>query len=768
LKRSQSSQESLFRFGVGVMRDETAKRMGPTSPPSPTAGGEKEARVVAQPYEFGPFRLEPAERRLSRNGDAVVITPKAFDTLHLLVRNHGHLVEKDEFLNKLWPDTFVEEGSLSNNIFLLRKALGDSTEDPKYIETVPGRGYRFIAEIATNGTDTTSPLRGVPMTPSLVVLSPSPTTPVPSTRRKLMAWPFVAGIICVGLAAFAYAKWRQRPESLPIVAVPLTAFPGWADYPAISPDGSRVAFEWTGEQDFTAFDLYVKTIGNENLLRLTKDPAVHLAPTWSPDGTQIAFQRVAKNGGGIYVVPAQGGAVRKLRSTNASFDRSMHVSWSPNGKTIAFADSPFPGGHKRLQLLSLETLQSTPIEHDDKCVEEVLPAFSPDGKQLAYACSLSSREGEFGLSIATADGRVPRIIKESSGWLKALEWLPDSRTLLFAESHTGAEHVLLRELDLAKGSVRERMVGADSPFSEAFSVNGGRLAYVVDSSAKNNIWRGDLVDRSAPPVKLISTTRDQFCPKYSPDGRHVAFGSNRGGPPEIWISDSDGQNVIQLSNLRALATGSPAWSPDSRKVAFDSRSKTPDGLIRADVFIVDIVEKTPRKLITNTPGAFNPSWSHDGKWIYFVGGSDDAAGERIYRVSPEGGKSEVLTSARGYWPLESPDGQTLYFAQNSATSFTLHMASLNPTGTESRVEGVPPLSFLANWDIVQSGVYFFPMDDILTLNYFDFSTRKVRPIFKISGGGAFPGLSVSPDGRYILYPELDDYHSDIMLIENFH
>ncbi|HKW31397.1 MAG TPA: hypothetical protein VJN92_00215 [Candidatus Acidoferrum sp.] len=173
-------------------------------------------------------------------------------------------------------------------------------------------------------------------------------------------------------------------------------------------------------------------------------------------------------------------------------------------------------------------------------------------------------------------------------------------------------------------------------------------------------------------------------------------------------------------------------------------------------------------MITNTPGAFAPSWSHDRKWIYFAGGSDDATGERIYRIPPQGGKSEVLTNARGYWPRESLDGQTLYFAANSGSSFTLHMASLNPTGTESRVEGMPVLAFVASWDIVPGGVYFFPSDDILTLNYFDFSARKGRPVFKISGGGAFPGLSVSPDGRYILYPELDDYRSDIMLVENFY
>jgi Tol biopolymer transport system component/DNA-binding winged helix-turn-helix (wHTH) protein len=764
------------------MSDETGRRAGSKNIHEALfAATGAFGKDTAERYEFGPFRLEPAERKLWRRNEVVVLTPKAFDTLVLLVRNSGHLLEKDELIRALWPDSFVEEGNLTNNISLLRKALGD---DPPYVETVPKRGYRFIGAVRqlpcpparyqekTQLEFTGPATHGSALGAAPVALSPSilPTPPIVAAflpSRKLAAW-VSAGAVCIAVGTLAYLKWREPNPVQPLAAVPLTALPGWADFPAISPDGSRVVFEWTGEQHFTAFDLYVKTIGNENLLRLTNDPAVHLAPTWSPDGSQIAFQRVSTEGGGIYIVPAQGGPVRKLRSTNASFDRSMHVSWSPDGKTIAFADSPFPGGHKRLQLLSLKTLQSTPIEHDEKCVEEVLPAFSPNGEQLAYACSLASRVGEFGLSVVTAEGRAPRMIRETSGWMKGLEWQADGKALLFSENHTGVEHEVLRELNVANGSVRDRLVGLDSAFSDDFSAKAGRLAFVVNSGVKSNIWRGDLLDPKAPPVKLISTTRDQFCPKYSPDGRHVAFASNRGGPPEIWMSDPAGQNVVQLSNLRGMATGSPAWSPDSRKVVFDSRIKTPEGQIRADVYIVDIVERVPRKLSTDTPGAFNPSWSHDGKWIYFAGGSDDAAGERICRVSPGGGKSEVLTNGRGYWPLESPDGQTLYFAENSGISFTLHTASLNPTGTESRVDGVPPLSFLANWDIIQGGVYFFPMDDILTLNYFDFSTRKVRPIFKISGGGAFPGLSVSPDGRYILYPELDDYRSDIMLVENFH
>src|ERR1700758_4273064 len=111
---------------------------------SPAFPRDTTLRQTPEFYEFGPFRLEPNERRLLRGGEIVALTPKAFDTLHLLVRNSGHLLEKDELIRVLWPDTFVEEGSLSNNIFLLRKALGEGVA---YIETVPRRGYRFVGAV---------------------------------------------------------------------------------------------------------------------------------------------------------------------------------------------------------------------------------------------------------------------------------------------------------------------------------------------------------------------------------------------------------------------------------------------------------------------------------------------------------------------------------------------------------------------------------------------------------------------------------------------
>src|SRR6185436_18943177 len=105
------------------------------------------ARQSKQLYEFGQFCLDPRERLLMRDGDTIPLTPKAFDMLLSLVENSGRLLEKEELMRTLWPDSFVEEGSLAQNISLLRRALGDSQEEQKFIETVPRRGYRFIASV---------------------------------------------------------------------------------------------------------------------------------------------------------------------------------------------------------------------------------------------------------------------------------------------------------------------------------------------------------------------------------------------------------------------------------------------------------------------------------------------------------------------------------------------------------------------------------------------------------------------------------------------
>src|ERR1700751_510655 len=205
------------------MSDETGRRVG-----SKTIGQTLFAvaghlgQDRAELYEFGPFRLEPAERKLRRGNEVVVLTPKAFDTLVLLVRNSGHLLEKDELIRALWPDSFVEEGNLTNNISLLRKALGD---DPPYVETVPKCGYRFTGAVrqlpcppAQRQEKTQFELAGpathgsasgaAPAALSPSILPPPPTVAAFLPLRKLAAW-LSAVAVCIAVATLAYLKWRR-------------------------------------------------------------------------------------------------------------------------------------------------------------------------------------------------------------------------------------------------------------------------------------------------------------------------------------------------------------------------------------------------------------------------------------------------------------------------------------------------------------------------------------------------------------------------------
>jgi Tol biopolymer transport system component/DNA-binding winged helix-turn-helix (wHTH) protein len=734
-------------------------------PPSLFRSMSKNSQSASAVIRFGPFDADLQTQELRKHGVRLRLPGQSFQILKMLLERPGSLITREELCQALWPsDTFVDfDHSLNAAVNRLREALGDSADEPRLVETLPRRGYRFIGEVARpTAAPEPSGATQVSTFPATAEVLPSAYTRW--TRHRIGA-SLPAAAICIFLAMFIFLRWRNRSESLAFAAVPFTALPGWAGFPAFSPDGSRIAFAWNEAPGDPSKDtnLYVKKIGSENLLRLTSHSSELIAPAWSPDGKQIAFQRLFKGEGGIYVVPAEGGPERKLRSTHASFGLSMNISWSPDGKSIAFADSPVSGGHRRLHLLSVETLESSQIEHDEKCQEEGLPVFSHDGKQLAYVCFPAL--GDFALSIATSAGIAPRLIKAFSGFLEGLEWTGDNKKLIFSHTQTGDAYGTLSELTIADGSVRDLPVGRRA-VSLTLDAKGDRMAFTVESGANDNIWRGDLLHPQTPQVKLISTTRDQACPQYSPDGKHIAFASNRGGPNEIWMSDPDGTNVVRLTDLKNIVTGSPSWSPDSTKIVFDSRTETQSGQHHADLYIVDVAERVPRKLSTGTDQASVPFWSHDGKWIYFMGGGDDAGGERIQRVAPVGGRAQVVSSARGYGPQESFDGRWAYFAHGGST-WTLQMASLNPTGTESRVEGMPPLSFGANWTLVREGVYFFPAEAPRTLSYFDFATKRARPVFK-AGGGVFLGTSVSPDGRYILYAQFDDARSDIMLVNDFH
>ena len=256
-------------------------------------------------YAFGPFRLDVSQRLLVREGRTVPLTPKAVDTLLVLVQSDGRVVEKDELMQKIWPDTFVEEVNLAHHISVLRKALGENENGDRYIQTVPRRGYRFIAPVDVEAQEDHSHSE---QGSDSVGLAPVRLKGKPD---RLLVWGTVSlGVLLTAGAAIWFI--RSKPEfSTPLTAIPLTSYVGSELQPNFSPDGNQVAFTWNGETQDN-FDVYVKLIGTSQPLRLTQDPGADWSPAWSPDGRSIAFLRIWTEGFALVTVPPLGGPEQKL------------------------------------------------------------------------------------------------------------------------------------------------------------------------------------------------------------------------------------------------------------------------------------------------------------------------------------------------------------------------------------------------------------------------------------------------------------------------
>ena len=688
---------------------------------------------------FDAFEVDLRERELRKNGKRLKLSGQPFEVLAILLETPGEIVTREEFQKRLWPaDTFVDfEHGLNTAVNRLRDVLGDSADHPRFVETVPRRGYRLNREIAT-------------------VVAPNLEKHPPNTSRpwaKIPVWT-AAGLFLLIAAFFYFQPGRPRLGSKPVTPVPFTAFPGMEVAPTFSPDGSQIAFAWNGDpaSGSKGYDLYTKVSGSENLLRLTNHPSAAISPAWSPDGERIAFHRIAGSETGIYVVPALGGPERKLLSTHAATD-ALGISWSPDAKWIAFSDSTATGEHDRLSLLSVESLQVAPIHHSERCQEEVSPAFSRSGGQLAYVCVLGS--GNFGLyTVAVPDG-TPHQVGLYAGWPNGIAWTSDDLRLVGSRSVEGISNDGLYEVTVANGQLRELPFGESGEWP-TISAKGDRLAYQAGHYAGVNIYRRDLLHSSHEAVKVIASTRDSWYPRYSPDGKYIAFISNRSGNFEIWMSNSDGTGMVNVSKLNNPQTGTPNWSPDSRKIVFDSRHNGHQG-----VYIVDTADLVPHQLTTNAPEPHQPSWSHDGKWIYFVAGGST---ERIYRCPVEGGNAVALSSEAGAFPQESLDGEKVYFGVDSASRAVLKMVSLRHPGTQSVVEGMPNI-LLTNLVVVQDGIFFLS-EDFVTLSYFDFASKQVNQLLKMKDQSTV-ALSVSPDQHWLLFAKVEQQDSDIMLVEHF-
>jgi Tol biopolymer transport system component/DNA-binding winged helix-turn-helix (wHTH) protein len=706
---------------------------------------------------FGVFDADLRTHELRKQGTRVRLPRQSFQILHMLLERPGELVTREELQKLLWPgDTFVDfDHGLNNAVKRIRTALGDSAETPRYIETLPRMGYRFMGPIETNGNGTlpsgTSAV--VAVTPAALPAAASASADAPTKWRTTALAMLVLLVVATGFGYFSRRSARhEQPE---LTLIPLTSYPGAEIAPTFSPDGNQIAFAWNGGEHRAGFDVYVKVIGTETPAQLTHQPGPFVVPSWSPDGRFIAVERLNSERGsssGIFLIPAVGGVERKLMDlAYVKYMYALALTWTPDSKWIAFSKATESEFHSSLVLLNVDTLeQRTVAGPSARCEALGLAAFSSDGKSMAFACMYS-----FGLSaifVQPFPVGTARPLQELKGDLQGLIWTNDGRSLIYS-----LDRNLWRVP--VKGGKTERLWFGQGASMPTLARRENRLAYVHEVHSVD-IWRIALTGRGEEPTRLFPSNLVQQNPQYSPDGKKIAFESTRSGTQEIWACEADGSQPLQLTSLGGALTGTPRWSPDGQRIVFDSRASG-----RPELYVVGASGGTPRMLATTSTGGSVPYWSHDGKWIYFTAKLNRE--DQVFKV-PEGGGTPIqLTHKGGFMAKESSDGQRLYYTNLGARN---QIWSVQVDGQDEHpLENLPEFSWPA-WDVGRRGIYYF---DALHpdgfIHFYDFAAKRSRPLARLPGlpEPFSDQISLSPDEKDLVYSQTTEYSSDITLVEGF-
>ena len=716
---------------------------------------------------FSSFELDLRAGELRKHGFKIKLQDQPFQILALLLENPGEVVTRDQLRDRLWPaDTFVDfDHSLNSAIKKLRQALNDDPDVPRFIETLPRRGYRFIAPLrdGSNG----SPANGNSRESELEVSKDSPMAGIAPTSEgsarshhwKLWAAGAFGFILALGLVAWL-RPWRpgKIANLAPIRLVPLTTYSGNVSKGSFSPDGNQIAFAWEGEQH-TGVDIYIKQIGTEKPLAITHDFGYNFSPAWSPDGRYIAFLHAKeKEHPAIYLVPALGGPPRRLLEFSLVDGCRPGLNWSPDGKFLVFTDvSPNqPCAVKRLSVedLSVQQLTTPPVPSTGDLDAE----YSPDGKSLAFIRNTKDVEDIY---VMPASGGAPRRLTFDNRLMSGLTWTPDGKEIIFSSNRGGMSWGLWR-MPSSGGTPERVSVGSERAYMPTVSREGNRLAY-ASGFWNENIWKIPIAPghHAGKAERFIFSSLQEEGPQYSADGKRVAFQSTRSGNFEIWRADADGTNLVQLTTFGGPLTGTPRWSPDGSQISFDSRPGA-----HSNVYIISVDGGPARRLANDTSDDGVASWSHDGRWLYFA--SNRSGNWQVWKRTPEGGTPVQITKNGGFAPIEAADGKSLYYAKfNEPGIFQVPVDG----GQESKVLDEPPESYWGYFAVGPDGLYFAGDSGKRSagLKFFDFATKKITMIgeFEKPPFNGAPGLAISPDGRNLLYLQLDEARNNLMLAENF-
>ena len=593
-------------------------------------------------HEFGSFRLDAAERLLLREGQHVSLTPKAFDLLVYLVNHAGRLATKQELMNALWPNTFVEESNLVFTVSALRKALGDGQEGEQFIQTVPTRGYRFVAPVTHEGD---RPISSASETP--------PRSVKPLVRRAAIIALALAGI---ALLLVAVRHWREtrEPPALVRFTIPLPDFTqGGGSLPIsqISPDGRRVAFIVT-----SGSRIWLRNIDGLAALPLAGTEGAR-ALFWAPDSDQLAFTTARE----LKTLRVSEGTVQPLCD---SCQPAGGGTWSRNGMIVF---TTLEGSLLSITAAGGEPQKVTSVDRSGGEIIHVHPYFLPDGVRFLYV-RRNKDVTRSGLFIGQIGSEEPRLLLQ--GDLPAMYASPGY--LLFLRGDT----LLAQRFDLGRlafsgeastliGSVSANQLVGDLGFSVSET---GRLTHsIVERPLMQFQWVG----RNGDPQQLVGEPGPHYTFDLSADASRLVVGQAVSGYTRLRVLDLE-RGGTKLLTFGTSSHADPRWMSDGQTLVATRWRPLPQAVVQ--------ISPDRRESIIPVPGEGNMTEdvSRDGEYLLYR-----RRGQQLLAVSLKDGSQPVVVRkalAGGINQSQfSPDSRWIAYHSNESGQLEVFVTPFPPT-----------------------------------------------------------------------------------------
>ncbi len=728
----------------------------------------------ARRFNFRNFTLDLEKRVLLRDGEPVPLTPKAFDTLALLVRRSGHVVGKDELLDEIWADAFVEESTIAQNVFTLRKALGQNHTEQQFIETVPKHGYRFIADVkAIDGATNGGPESGQQRIAHNIIVSEKisdseisgaengngkidnaetvaaaskdareveneecdfatvnvtadAASNLPTARRsdlhsakrhtrfnfqtKFLTPMLLLLAVVVAVGLFRFKQINEAASNFAALSsltrtTQLTNT-GQVLRAAVSPDGKYIAYI---QSERGQESLWLRQVEIAGGIEIVPPSGSHfIGITFSPDSNSIFYVNYDKDWsfGGLYQVPALGGAARKILT-----DVDSEISFAPDKKRFAFVRNYLRRNETHLIIANLDDanqLQHLAFHEGVHWMTDAAPAWSPDGKiiirQARMETSNPATPKTHLVAVQVADGK--QTIFNTHQWeaIDAIEWLADGTGLIVAaRDNASLLAYQLWQIDYPGGEARAITKDSNSYSSASVTADMKSLVTILHRRIVN-LWIAP-GDKASEAVKILSgNSKDlgwMLGVQWLRDGR-IIYGSTASGKEDIWLMNADGSNQKQLTTT-AGANFEPTVSADGRTMVYVSKAAD-----AAPHLWKMNLERGECAQLTNGVSELRPDISPDGRWVVYMLVDKDSP--RVWKTSIDGNEAAIQLSDKiTSVPRFSPDGRFIAcFYRADVDTFSKLAVIPFDGGEPVKVFDKPPTTF------IEAGIQWTPDGRALT------------------------------------------------------